>query len=63
VLGFLSPCTSESPEGKNHLEIRWPEGGADARLIEFPVGSDVWRSAEKDAGVFPNGGPCRPDAE
>jgi hypothetical protein len=63
VPGFLSPCTSDSPEEKNHLEIRCPEGGEETPLIEFPVDPDVWPSAEKEAGVLPSGGPCRTDAE
>jgi hypothetical protein len=60
VPGFLSPCTSESPEEKNHLEIRCPAEGEASLLFEFPVDPDVWRSAEKEAGVLPNDGP---DAE
>jgi hypothetical protein len=63
VPGFLSPCASVSPEEKNHLAMRCPEGGEDTPLIKFRVGPDVWRSTEEEAGVFPGGGPWRPDAE
>jgi hypothetical protein len=57
------PCASESPEEKNHLEIRCPKGGGDTPLIEFPVDPGVWRCAELEGGVVSDGEPCRPVAE